>query len=64
MYAAMIWCAAIVISMVNLEFKPPTKELMKNLKIVLKNVELDTLFLVNFMAGTGSVCFAVFFCKF
>ena len=51
MYAVMVGIAAAVVLCVSLDFKPPAKSLIKDIKVVLKNVELDVFFLVHFMSG-------------
>ena len=51
MYGIMTGLAAAVVLMVNLDFKPPSKKLLKDSAAVLKNIELDVFFFVNFMSG-------------
>lgn len=52
LYALLISIAAIGVLMVDLDFKPPAKNLLKDIRSLLKNVELDVFFMVVLLSGT------------
>lgn len=47
----MICIAAVGVLMVDLDFKPPAKELMKDIRSLFKNVELVVFFVVVLLSG-------------
>ena len=51
MFVVMMTIAAVCVLFVDLDFKSPNSELFKDIKALLKNVELDVFFIVVFMSG-------------
>jgi len=51
MFVVMMSIAAVCVLFVDLDFKSPNSELFKDIKALLKNVELDVFFIVVFMSG-------------
>jgi len=51
LYGIFTGIAAIVVLGVNLEFKPPAKNLFRDVWVILKNAELVVFFLINLMSG-------------
>ena len=51
LYGMLTGMAALMVLGINLDFKPPAENLIKDLKILIKNVELVVFFFINFMSG-------------
>ena len=51
LFVVMMTIAAVCVLFVDLDFKSPNSELFKDIKALLKNVELDVFFIVVFMSG-------------
>lgn len=51
LFAGLFGIAAVVMMTVDLHFKPSAKELLNDLKSVLKNLELTILFVITFISG-------------
>ncbi|KAK4026589.1 hypothetical protein OUZ56_015594 [Daphnia magna] len=51
LYAILVGSAALGVLTVDLDFRPPAKELLKDIKSILKNLELVVFFIVIFTSG-------------
>lgn len=51
LYGLLTGVAALMVLGVNLDFKPPAENLLKDVKILIKNIELVVFFFINFMSG-------------
>ena len=51
MYGALIGLSAFLVLFINLDFKPPAKNLYKDVTTLLRNAELMMLFFMNLMSG-------------
>lgn len=51
MYAVLVGIAAFGILTVDLNFKPPAKELLKDMRSIFKNLELSVFLIVTLMSG-------------
>ena len=55
LYAGMTIVAAFLVLTIDLKFKLPTQELLKDLRQVLKNLELVVFFVVHFLSGKMNI---------
>jgi len=51
LYYVFVAIAAVVVLFVDLEFKLPNTNLLRDIKTLIKNVELDALLIVSMMSG-------------
>ena len=51
MYGVLTGVAAVMVLGIDLDFKPPAENLLKDIKILIRNVELVIFFVINFMSG-------------
>ncbi|XP_012220725.2 uncharacterized protein [Linepithema humile] len=53
LYTALKLASAVLMLLINLEFKPPAKNVVRDVFTVLKNIEIAALFLACFVLGTA-----------
>ena len=51
LYGVLTGVAAVMVLGIDLDFKPPAENLLKDIKILIRNVELVIFFVINFMSG-------------